>query len=123
MTDECPWCVEDLTFEPSGADREQATVDGVMVARHWKYAITAPGKPVWSGQDAAQANAVLKYLYGEREAAEEPKAAREELAPRLASPPPIEFEDPVAKWRRRDAKWRPEQRRQREAEGATYMPA
>src|SRR5262245_33278023 len=34
----------DLTFEPSGADREQATVDGVVVVRHWKYAITAPGK-------------------------------------------------------------------------------
>jgi hypothetical protein len=64
MTDERPWCVEDLKFERFAEGRERATINGVVVVRqNGKYTITGPGRPIWEDKDTKEANDALHYLY------------------------------------------------------------
>ena len=69
MTDEKPWCLADLIFEPMGDDRrERATIDGVVIVRRdGGYSITAPEQE-WSNIDEDEVDPALNFLFNLRAA-------------------------------------------------------
>jgi hypothetical protein len=69
MTDQKPWRLADLIFEPMGDDqRERATIDGVeIVRRDGRYSITAP-EEVWSNIDEDEVDPALNLLFNLRAA-------------------------------------------------------
>jgi hypothetical protein len=63
MTDEKPWRLADLIFEPMGDDRrETATIDGVVIVRQdGRYSITAPEQE-WLNIDEDEVDTALNFL-------------------------------------------------------------
>jgi hypothetical protein len=69
MTDDKPWRLADLKFEPMGDDRrERATIDGVVIVRRdGRYSITAPEQE-WSNIDEHEVDPALNFLFNFRAA-------------------------------------------------------
>jgi hypothetical protein len=69
MTDDKPWRLADLIFEPMGDDRrERATIDGVVIVRQdGRYSITAPEQE-WSNIDEHEVDSALNFPFNLRAA-------------------------------------------------------
>jgi hypothetical protein len=67
MTDEKPWRLANLIFEPMGDDRrERATIDGVVIVRQdGRYSITAPEQE-WSNIDEDEVDPRRRHFGGPR---------------------------------------------------------
>jgi hypothetical protein len=66
MTDEKPWCLADLMFEPMGDDlREKATIDGVEIVREdGRYWIRTQDGPHYDNLAEDGVDPALNYLFG-----------------------------------------------------------
>jgi hypothetical protein len=64
MTDQKPWCLEDLVFEPMGDDlREWARIDGVEIVRQdGRYWINSPYGQ-WSNINDGEVDPALDFLF------------------------------------------------------------
>jgi hypothetical protein len=66
LTDEKPWRLADLTFEPVGdGRREKATIDGIEIVREEGSTGSTP-PTAWSDASEAEANGALNWLYGQK---------------------------------------------------------
>ena len=67
MTNEQPWRLADLTFEPAGEGREKAKIDGVVVVRMGeRYWISTPNGPYYDNIAEDGVDAALNYLFAEK---------------------------------------------------------
>ena len=68
MTDEKPWCLADLMFEPMGDDlREKATINGVEIVREdGRYWIRTENGPHYDNLAEDGVDPALNYLFGQK---------------------------------------------------------
>jgi len=70
MSDQRPWRLEDLAFEPVGDDqRERATIDGVAIVRQdGKYSIDATDpEHHWENLEERDVDTALNFVFLERQ--------------------------------------------------------
>jgi hypothetical protein len=70
MTDQKPWCLQDLAFESMGDDqRERATIgDGVEIVRQdGRYWINSPHGQ-WPNINEREVDPALNFLFDKRQA-------------------------------------------------------